>query len=101
LTIVVVDSIPQEMQHSDVVWSWFSYVLLVNLLLINPLLWLAAHWSLRPIGTLAAQVRELEGGSRETLDPSPPQELKGLVRNLILLLDNERQRYTRYRTTLS
>lgn len=101
LTIVVVDSIPQELQHSDVVWSWFSYVLLANLLLIIPLLWLAAHWSLRPIGALAAQVRELEGGNRDTLDPAPPQELKGLVRNLNLLLDNERQRYTRYRTTLS
>lgn len=101
LTIVVVDSIPQELQHSDVVWSWFSYVLLVNLLLVIPLLWLAAHWSLRPIGTLAGQVRELEKGTRETLDPRPPQELKSLVRNLNLLLDNERQRYTRYRTTLS
>ncbi|MBM7342207.1 two-component system sensor histidine kinase PhoQ [Pantoea coffeiphila] len=101
LTIVVVDSIPQELQHSDVVWSWFSYVLLANLLLIIPLLWLAAHWSLRPIGSLASQVRELENGVRETLDPAPPQELKGLVRNLNMLLDNERQRYTRYRTTLS
>lgn len=101
LTIVVVDSIPQELQHSDVVWSWFSYVLLVNLLLVIPLLWLAAHWSLRPIGTLASQIRELEKGTRETLNPHPPQELKSLVRNLNLLLDNERQRYTRYRTTLS
>ncbi|RWR01885.1 sensor protein PhoQ [[Pantoea] beijingensis] len=101
LTIVVVDSIPQELQHSDVVWSWFNYVLLVNLLLVIPLLWLAAHWSLRPIEALTSQVRELESGQRETLDPHPPQELRGLVRNLNLLLDNERQRYTRYRTTLS
>lgn len=101
LTIVVVDSMPQELQHSDVVWSWFSYVLLVNLLLVIPLLWLAAHWSLQPIGKLASQVRELETGSRDTLDPQPPQELKSLVRNLNLLLDNEQKRYTRYRTTLS
>ena len=101
LTIVVVDSIPQELQHSDVVWSWFSYVLLANLLLIVPLLWLAAHWSLRPIGSLASQVRELENGAREALEPAPPKELQGLVRNLNLLLDNERQRYTRYRTTLT
>ncbi len=101
LTIVVIDSIPQELQHSDVVWSWFSYVLLLNLLLVIPLLWLAAYWSLRPIGTLASQVRELENGGRETLDLHPPQELRSLVRNLNLLLDNERQRYTRYRTTLS
>ena len=101
LTVVVVDSIPQELQHSDVVWSRFSYVLLVNLLLVIPLLWLAAHWSLRPIGTLAGQIRELESSQREALDPNPPQELRSLVRNLNLLLENERQRYTRYRTTLS
>jgi len=101
LTIVVVDSIPQELQHSDVVWSWFSYVLAANLLLVIPLLWLAAHWSLRPIGDLTAQVRELETGQRENLGDNPPQELKSLVRNLNLLLTNERQRYTRYRTTLS
>ncbi|MEZ0581734.1 two-component system sensor histidine kinase PhoQ [Erwinia sp. STN24] len=101
LTVVVVDSIPQELQHSDVVWSWFSYVLLVNLLLVIPLLWLAAHWSLRPIGLLAAQLRELEHGTRETLADETPQELQSLVRNLNFLLDNERQRYTRYRTTLS
>ncbi|WP_439213011.1 two-component system sensor histidine kinase PhoQ [Duffyella gerundensis] len=101
LTIVVVDTIPQELQHSDVVWSWFSYVLALNLLLVIPLLWLAAHWSLRPIGHLAGQIRELETNQRESLDPHPPQELVSLVRNLNLLLDNERQRYTRYRTTLA
>ncbi|OON40657.1 sensor protein PhoQ [Izhakiella australiensis] len=101
LTIVVIDSMPQELQHSDVVWSWFSYVLLLNLLLVVPLLWLAANWSLRPIGVLASQVRELETGQRETLDPQPPRELRGLVRNLNLLLENERKRYTRYRTTLA
>jgi len=89
------------LQHSDVVWSWFSYVLALNLLLVIPLLWLAAHWSLRPIGHLAGQIRELETNQRESLDPHPPQELVSLVRNLNLLLDNERQRYTRYRTTLA
>lgn len=101
LTIVVVDSIPQELQHSDVVWSWFSYVLAANLILIIPLLWLAAHWSLRPIGHLAAQVRELETSQRENLEYDPPHELRSLVRNLNLLLSNERERYVRNRTTLS
>lgn len=101
LTIVVVDSIPQELQHSDVVWSWFSYVLAANLLLVIPLLWLAGYWSLRPIGHLTLQVRELETGHRENLSGNPPHELRSLVRNLNLLLNNERQRYTRYRTTLS
>lgn len=101
LTIVVVDSIPQELQHSNVVWMWFSYVLAANLLLVIPLLWLAARWSLRPIGHLAAQIHELETSQRESLDPTPPQELRSLVRNLNLLLNNERQQGLRYHNTLS
>lgn len=101
LTIVVVDTIPQELQSSDLVWGWFSYVLLANILLVVPLLWLAAYWSLRPIKNLVQQIGELETGQREGLDENPPNELRGLVRNLNLLLGNERRRYTRYRTTLS
>ena len=101
LTIVVVDSIPQELQHSDVVWMWFSYVLAANLLLVIPLLWLAARWSLKPIGHLAAQIHQLETNQRDSLDPTPPQELRSLVRNLNLLLNNERQRGIRSHNTLS
>lgn len=101
LTIVVVDSIPQEMQRSGVVWEWFNYVLLANLLLVVPLLWLAAYWSLRPIKSLVAQVRDLEDGERDQLDENLPRELRSLVRNLNILVGNERQRHTKYRTTLS
>lgn len=101
LTIVVVDTVPHELQRTDLVWEWFSYVLLANLLLVVPLLWLAAHWSLRPIKNLVQQVRELEVGERERLDENPPRELGILVRNLNILLNNERQRYQKYRSTLS
>ncbi|STP81200.1 two-component system sensor histidine kinase PhoQ [Edwardsiella ictaluri] len=101
LTIVVVDTIPQELQNSDMVWGWFSYVLIANVLLVIPLLWLAAFWSLQPLKALATQVRELEKGQRDSLSENPPHELRGLVRNLNILLNNERQRYTRYRTTLA
>jgi len=101
LNIVVVDTIPQELQRSDLVWEWFSYVLLANLLLVVPLLWLAAYWSLRPIKALIRQVAELETHEREGLDENPPRELKGLVRNLNILLHGERERYDKYRTTLA
>ena len=101
LNIVVVDTIPQELQRSDLVWEWFSYVLLANLLLVVPLLWLAAYWSLRPIKELIHQVAELETHERESLDENPPRELRGLVRNLNILLHGERGRYDRYRTTLA
>ncbi|MCG8709990.1 two-component system sensor histidine kinase PhoQ [Brenneria sp. 4F2] len=101
LTIVVVDRIPQELQQEDIVWEWFSYVIIANLILVFPLLWLGAHWSLRPIKRLVRQIGELENGTREQLDENPPRELFSLVKNLNILLNNERQRYHKYRTTLT
>lgn len=101
LTIVVIDSIPQELQQASIVWTWFGTVLLANLVLVGPLLWLAAHWSLRPIGHLTRQIHELESNQRTRLDQHSPNELKGLVRNLNILLEHQRQRYTRYSTTLA
>lgn len=101
LILVVVDSIPQELHRSNVVLEWFSYVLRANLLLVVPLLWLASYWSLRPIKTRVNQVGELNNGERQQLDENPLSELCRLVRNLNILVRNERQRYTKYHTTLS
>ena len=101
LTIVVVDTIPVELKRSYKVWSWFVYVLAANLMLVIPLLWLAARWSLRPIESLAKEVRELEEHHREKLNPDTTRELTSLVRNLNRLLKSERERYDKYRTTLT
>jgi two-component system sensor histidine kinase PhoQ len=101
LTIVVVDTIPVELKRSYMVWSWFVYVLAANLLLVIPLLWVAAWWSLRPIESLAKEVRELEEHHREKLNPETTRELTSLVRNLNRLLKSERERYDKYRTTLT
>jgi len=101
LTIVVIDTIPVELKRSYMVWNWFVYVLAANLLLVIPLLWLAAWWSLRPIESLAKEVRELEEHHRENLDPNTTRELTSLVSNLNRLLKSERERYDKYRTTLT
>ena len=101
LTFVVVDTIPVELKSSYMVWSWFIYVLSANLLLVIPLLWVAAWWSLRPIEALAKEVRELEEHNRELLNPATTRELTSLVRNLNRLLKSERERYDKYRTTLT
>ncbi|MGV7093667.1 two-component system sensor histidine kinase PhoQ [Siccibacter turicensis] len=101
LTVVVVDTIPVELKRSYRVWDWFIYVLIANLMLVVPLLWLAAWWSLRPIAALAGEVRELEEHHREQLNPATTRELTSLVRNLNRLLKSERERYDKYRTTLT
>lgn len=101
MTIVVVDTIPIELKRSYMVWSWFIYVLAANLLLVIPLLWVAAWWSLRPIESLSKEVRELEEHHRDTLNPETTRELTNLVQNLNRLLKSERDRYDKYRTTLT
>lgn len=101
LTVVVIDNIPIELKRSYMVWSWFIYVLLANLLLVIPLLWVAAWWSLRPIEALAKEVRELEMHDRDSLNPETTRELTSLVNNLNRLLRTERDRYDKYRTTLT
>ena len=101
LSIVVVDTIPVELKRSYMVWSWFIYVLAANLLLVIPLLWVAAWWSLRPIESLAKEVRELEEHHREKLNPNTTRELTRLVSNLNRLVRSERERYDKYRTTLT
>lgn len=101
LTIVIIDTIPVELKSSYMVWNWFLYVLIANFLLVIPLLWLAAWWSLRPIEALAKEVRELEEHHREALNPETTRELTSLVNNLNRLLKSERERYDKYRTTLT
>ncbi len=70
LTIVVVDTIPIELNALVYGLELVYYVLVANLLLVIPLLWVAAWWSLRPIESLAREVRELEEHHREMLNPA-------------------------------
>lgn len=101
MTIVVIDTVPDELKQAHQVWNWFIYVVIANLLLVIPLLWMAARWSLRPIEALAKEVRELEEHHRERLNPETSRELVSLVRNLNRLVKSERERYDKYRTTLT
>src|SRR5699024_9342420 len=100
LSIVVVDTIPVELERSYMVWSWFSYVLAADLLPVIPLLWLAAWWSVRSIESLAKAVRELEDQPRERLGPHITRQHAGLLSRLNRLLISERDRYGKYRRTL-
>ncbi|MCS5961162.1 hypothetical protein LNP74_24170 [Klebsiella pneumoniae subsp. pneumoniae] len=47
-----------------------------------PLLWVAAWWSLRPIESLAKEVRGTGGTSPRKLNPNTTRELTRLVSNL-------------------
>jgi len=61
---------------------------------------LAVRWGLRPLRTMAGEVRELEEGRRERLSDAYPSELKGLAENLDRFVAHEARSRSRYRKAM-
>lgn len=62
--------------------------------------WLAVRVGLRPLRTMAAEVRALEEGQRESLSEDYPQELQGLAENLDRFVAHEQRSRSRYRRAM-
>jgi two-component system sensor histidine kinase PhoQ len=60
----------------------------------------AVRWGLRPLRTMAGEVRELEEGRRERLSDTHPVELEGLAENLGRFVAHEERSRTRYRKAM-
>jgi len=61
---------------------------------------LAVRWGLRPLRTMAGEVRELEEGARERLSDAYPRELRGLAENLDRFVAHEERSRSRYRKAM-
>jgi two-component system sensor histidine kinase PhoQ len=61
---------------------------------------LAVRWGLRPLRTMAGEVRELEEGRRERLSDAYPTELEGLAENLDRFIAHEERSRSRYRKAM-
>jgi two-component system sensor histidine kinase PhoQ len=61
---------------------------------------LAVRWGLRPLRTMAGEVRELEEGRRERLSEAYPTELEGLAENLDRFIAHEERSRSRYRKAM-
>ncbi len=62
--------------------------------------WLAVRVGLRPLRTMAAEVRALEEGQRESLSEDYPKELQGLAENLDRFVAHEHRSRSRYRRAM-
>jgi two-component system sensor histidine kinase PhoQ len=62
--------------------------------------WLAVRVGLRPLRTMAAEVRALEDGERESLSEDYPRELEGLAENLDRFVAHEQRSRSRYRRAM-
>jgi len=77
-------------------WSWLTATAVVLLATQTLLL----RWAFRPLQHMAQEVERVEHGQQPQLLGRYPRELAGLARNLNLLIDQERNRQTRYRQAL-
>jgi len=77
-------------------WYWLGGVA-VLLLLIQFLL---LRWGLLPLHRMANDLKQIESGTTDKLQGVYPRELRGVTRNLNILIETERKQQSRYRTTL-
>ena len=79
-------------------WLVAGAALLMSALIAG--LTLALRAGLRPLARLERQIQDIEAGHQDALDGTWPRELTGVTENLNALLQGERQRLSRYRSTL-
>jgi two-component system sensor histidine kinase PhoQ len=78
---------------------WFGLAILMAIILLLQLIWLM--WTLKPLSTLAQEVKAIEQGKVQRLTSLYPKELSPLTSQLNQLLDTEQKQRQRYRNALS
>jgi len=77
-------------------FGWFAAVAATMLIAFSMLL----RGLLKPLRQIETEITQIEEGGRGSLSRTFPTELKGVARNMNLLIDSERARSDRYRYTL-
>jgi len=78
---------------------WFGLAILMVIILLLQLVWLM--WTLKPLSTLAHEIKAVEQGRAEKLTSLYPVELAKLTTQLNQLLTTEQKQRQRYRNALS
>lgn len=58
------------------------------------------RWGMKPLQQLAIELSSIEAGEKDQVEHDYPTELQAVSKNLNLLIKSERERQSRYRTTL-
>lgn len=77
-------------------FTWFAAITLIMLFAIS----LVMRGVLRPLRQVEEEIGAIEDGERQSLSTDLPTELRGVARNMNLLIGSERARAERYRNTL-
>ncbi len=87
----------QMQRYRNNLWAWLGAMALLLLLALA----IALAWGLRPLRTVAREVRAIEGGEQESLVRNYPAEIKRLTDNINTLLHHERAQQARYKNALA
>ncbi len=77
-------------------FGWFFAIAVIMMFSISFLM----RRILRPLRQVETEISEIEEGNRSSLSDEYPTELRGVARNLNILIGSERARSDRYRLTL-
>lgn len=87
----------QMARYRRSLWSWLGAMALLLLVVLAA----ALAWGLRPLRTVAAEVRAVESGAQQSLVQEYPSEIRRLSDNINTLLHHERAQQARYRHALA
>lgn len=87
----------QMKRYRNNLWGMLGVMALLLLLALLTTL----AWGLRPLRTVAREVRAIESGKQESLTRNYPTELKNLTDNINALLHHERAQQARYKNAMA
>jgi len=97
--VALESSVPTEAQIREFqrfLSLWFGALALI----LSVAQYMLLRWGMRPLQLLARDVSAIESGERDGLQGHYPSELEAVTNNLNMLIKSERERQSRYRTTL-
>ena len=79
-----------------ILWTW----LIITTALLLAIMYIVAHWSLRPLQRIGHEVKAIEDQRQSGFEQSYPDEIAPLTENLNILLKREQYQRQRYRNAM-
>lgn len=101
VTVVVAEDMAALDNSQAELHVWTAVVSILLIILMIGSIWLGITLSMRPVVTLRAALRKLQGGEVSRIKVECPEEFRPLVQQLNQLLDSQDQRLERSREALA
>lgn len=101
ITVIVAEDMEALQASQAELHAWTAVVSVLLILLLVGSIWVGITLALRPVVSLQAALKKLQGGETSRIDVRSPEEFRPLVQQLNQLLDSLDQRLERSRDALA